>query len=144
MYVAAIDLVGRDHLKVKIVIDTTNPIADVYPQDGVLQFFKPSSGSLMESLQDYVPEARFVKCFSCVGSPHRVNPEFDEKPTMFICGNDNHAKAETKHILQYFGWEYEDMGGATAARAIEPLAMLYCIPGFREHNWNHSFRLSMK
>lgn len=142
--IEAIDAAGKQNLTSKIILDTTNPIADSHPEDGVLDYFSTSHGSLMESLQAYVPDARFVKCFSCVGSAHMVNPQFDEKPTMFICGNDNSAKDEAKDILQHFGWDYEDMGGARAARAIEPLAMLYCIPGFREHRWNHAFRMMKK
>jgi hypothetical protein len=33
------------------------------------------------------------------------------------------------------------MGTAVAARAVEPLAMLWCIPGFRENSWTHAFKL---
>ncbi len=74
-----------------------------------------------------------------------VDPDFGEtRPTMFICGNDDGAKRTVAGILDQFGWEVEDMGVATAARAIEPLAMLYCIPGFREQRWNHAFKLLKK
>jgi len=34
-----------------------------------------------------------------------------------------------------------DMGGAGAARAIEPLCMLWCIPGFLRNEWTHAFKL---
>ena len=74
-----------------------------------------------------------------------VNPEFGgAKPTMFICGADDAAKGEVKSLLADFGWEIEDMGGVQAARAIEPLAMLWCIPGFRENRWSHAFKLLKK
>ena len=33
------------------------------------------------------------------------------------------------------------MGGAIAARAIEPLAVLWCIPGFLRNSWTHAFKL---
>ena len=60
-----------------------------------------------------------------------VNPSFaGGKPTMFICGNDARRKRTVDGILDQFGWETEDMGAAEAARAIEPLCMLWCIPGF--------------
>lgn len=58
----------------KPVLDTTNPIADAPPQHGVLQFFTGPNESLMERLQKLVPDAHFVKAFSCVGvhfSAHR-------------------------------------------------------------------------
>jgi predicted dinucleotide-binding enzyme len=71
-----------------------------------------------------------------------LNPNFgSEKPSRFICGNDENAKKQVKEILHQFGWEVEDMCAAEAARAIEPLAMLWCIPGFRENHWTHAFRL---
>ena len=74
-----------------------------------------------------------------------VNPDFNGvKPTMFICGNNNDAKAEVKTILDQFGWETEDMGKVEAARAIEPLCILWCIPGFLENRWSHAFKLLKK
>jgi len=60
---------------------------------------------------------------------------------MFICGNDNVAKAEVTAILDQFGWEIEDMGKAEGARAIEPLCMLWCIPGLLRNQWTHAFKL---
>jgi predicted dinucleotide-binding enzyme len=65
----------------------------------------------------------------------------DLKPSMFICGNDADAKKTTTAILDIFGWEVEDMGPAEAARAIEPLCMLWCIPGFIRNEWKHAFKL---
>jgi hypothetical protein len=44
-------------------------------------------------------------------------------------------------ILDAFGWETADMGKAEAARAIEPLCMLWCIPGFLRNDWTHAFKL---
>jgi predicted dinucleotide-binding enzyme len=126
----------------KTVIDTTNPIADAPPVDGVLRFFTGPNESLMETLQARAPEARLVKAFSCVGSALMVNPDMPGgRPTMFICGNDDGAKRQVTGILDRFGWETADMGTATAARAIEPLCMLWCIPGLRQNRWTHAFKL---
>jgi hypothetical protein len=44
-------------------------------------------------------------------------------------------------VLDPYGWETEDMGAVEAARAIEPLCMLYCIPGFTHDRWTHAFKL---
>jgi predicted dinucleotide-binding enzyme len=63
---------------------------------------------------------------------------------MFICGNDAAAKKQVTGILTAFGWETEDMGTAEAARAIEPLCMLWCIPGFLRNEWSHAFKLLKK
>ena len=62
-------------------------------------------------------------------------------PTMFICGNDEEAKKTVTTILTGFGWETEDMGKMEAARVIEPLCILWCIPGFIRNQWSHAFKL---
>lgn len=139
---SAVKLAGAEGLAGKTVIDATNPIADQPPTNGVLKFFTSYDESLMERLQKLAPKARFVKAFSSVGNTQMVNPDYGPtKPTMFICGNDPAAKKEVGAILTQFGWETEDMGGAEAARAIEPLCMLWCIPGFLRNQWTHAFKL---
>jgi len=138
----ALQLAGKANLSDKTIIDTTNPIADTPPENGVLNFFTELNDSLMERLQNAFPEAHFVKAFNSIGGSLMINPDFGtEKPTMFICGNDQKAKDEVAEICILFGFETEDMGTVEAARAIEPLCMLWCIPGFRENKWSHAFRL---
>ncbi|MCB9463985.1 MAG: NAD(P)-binding domain-containing protein [Candidatus Eisenbacteria bacterium] len=138
----AVKLAGTAALAEKTVIDATNPIADAPPVNGVLQFFTGPNDSLMETLQKHFPSARFVKAFNSVGSALMVNPSLPGgKPSMFICGNDSDAKAQVAEVLAQFGWETEDMGAVEAARAIEPLCMLWCIPGFRSNDWAHAFKL---
>ena len=125
----------------KVVIDTTNPIADRPPVDGVLEYFTGPNESLLERLQQQAPKARFVKAFSCVGNRLMVDPQLDARPSMFIAGDDATAKAEVRLILGKFGWDVEDCGGAPGARAIEPLCMLWCIPGFLGNDWAHAYRV---
>lgn len=137
----ALQGLGIENLTGKTIIDATNPIADEAPDNGVLRYFSQINQSLMEELQALAPNANFVKAFCSVGSHAMVDPQFETKPTMFICGNNNQAKQEVNSILDQFGWEIEDMGAVEAARAIEPLAMLWCIPGFRENRWSHAFKL---
>lgn len=60
---------------------------------------------------------------------------------MFIAGNDDQPKSEVTTILDKFGFETEDMGSAEAARAIEPLCMLWCSPGLSGNKWSHAFKL---
>ncbi len=138
----ALELAGLDHLTGKIIIDVTNPIADAPPEDGVIQFFTGKDESLMEILQKKFPGALFVKAFNSVGNSDMVDPDFgDLKPSMFIAGDSEKARKEVSGILETFGWEVEDMGTAKAARPIEQLCILWCIPGFRENRWSHAFRL---
>jgi predicted dinucleotide-binding enzyme len=138
----AIRAAGSANLAGKIVIDATNPIAEAPPENGVLKFVTDLDDSMMERLQREFPAVRFVKAFNSVGSARMVNPHYAAgKPTMFICGNDEAAKKTVGTILEQFGWETADMGKATAARAIEPLCMLWCIPGFVRNEWSHAFKL---
>ena len=137
----ALAAAGADAIDGKVVIDATNPIGGP-PQNGVLPFFTSLDDSLMERLQRQFPKARFVKAFNSVGNARMVNPDYGgARPTMFICGNDPAAKGVATRILDQFGWDTEDMGGVEAARAIEPLCMLWCIPGFLRNQWTHAFRL---
>jgi predicted dinucleotide-binding enzyme len=135
-------LAGAANVAGKTVADACNPIADAPPDHGVLQFFTTHHEALMEQLQREFPDAHLVKVFNSVGSISMVNPVYaGGRPTMFICGNDAGAKKQVGEILDQFGWETTDMGGVEAARAIEPLCMLWCIPGFTRNEWTHAFKL---
>jgi predicted dinucleotide-binding enzyme len=138
---AALEMADAKNLKNKIIIDATNPIANAAPDNGVLKFFTTLDESLMEQLQNAFPEANFVKAFSCVGNAFMIDPKFESKPTMFICGNNDEAKKEVANLLEKVGWESEDFGKVQSARAIEPLCILWCIPGLLNNNWMHAFKL---
>ena len=138
----AIRLAGFANFKNKVVIDATNPIAAAPPENGVLKFFTDLNESLMEKIQKLIPDAKLVKAFNSVGNTLMYKPNFPGGiPTMFICGNDDAAKKTVTGILTAFGWETEDMGKIEAARAIEPLCILWCIPGFIRNQWTHAFKL---
>lgn len=139
---SALEMAGLPVLDGKTVIDPTNPLAAEPPVNGVLKFFTGPNDSLMERLQHKFPTVNFVKAFSSAGNTTMVNPHYKGgPPTMFICGNDDNAKDDVRYILDQFGWDAEDLGGVEAARAIEPLCILWCIPGFRRNQWNHAFKL---
>jgi predicted dinucleotide-binding enzyme len=138
----AIKLAGVENFSGKTVIDTTNPIAPEPPAKGVIKYFTDINESLMERIQQLLPEANVVKAFNSVGNALMYKPSLKgQVPTMFICGNNIEAKERVSAILEDFGWEVEDMGTAEAARAIEPLCILWCIPGFLRNEWVHAFKL---
>lgn len=138
----ALEATGLKSLEGKTVIDVTNPLSHEPPVNGVLKLSTASNTSLMESLQQLVPKARFVKAFNTVGNTQMYKPSYKEgRPSMFICGNDASSKKQVAKILDSFGWETEDMGSAEAARAIEPLCVLWCIPGFLKNQWTHAFKM---
>lgn len=95
----------------------------------------------MESLQRDFPASDFVKAFNHIGAALMDEPPFKEKPTVFICGDSDDAKLEVASIVEELGFEAADMGSAVSARAIEPLCILWLIPGFLHDDWRHAFRL---
>ncbi len=137
---ATLELAGIENLAGKLVIDTTNPIAEGKPDHGVIRYFTNSNESLMERLQAKAPQAKFVKAWNSVGNMFMVNPPFKPTPTMFICGNDAGAKAEATKILEQFGWEAADMGLVESARPIEMLCQLWCARGMLHNDWAHAFK----
>ncbi len=139
----ALRMAGIENLAGKTIIDTTNPISQTHPPtNGVLQYFTDMNDSLMERIQKLVPRSNVVKAFNSVGNAFMYKPNFPGgKPTMFICGNNAEAKQSVKDILDAFGWETEDMGNVEAARGIEPLCILWCLPGFIRNQWTHAFKL---
>jgi len=137
-----LELIGAKNLEGKTVIDVTNPIADTPPVNGVIKYFTSLDMSLLERLQAKCPKASFVKAFNSIGNAFMVNPEFKGgRPSMFICGNNEASRREVAEIVDLFGFDAEDMGKAEAARAIEPLCMLWCIPGMVRNEWAHAFKL---
>lgn len=141
---SAIALAGPENLAGKVLIDTTNPIAGA-PVDGVLPFTTGPNESLGEKVQAAAPQTLVVKAFNSVGAIHMIDPHYEQgTPTMFLCGNDADARAKVGEIVKGFGWEPFDCGGITAARALEPLCMLWCLPGFLRGQWNHAFKVLTK
>jgi len=142
---SVIRLADPKNLTGKTLIDVNNPIADAPPVKGVLQYFTGPNESLAEKIQAMLPQTHVVKAFNSVGAGRMVNPKFEQGvPTMFFCGDDEGAKAQVSEIIRQFGWEPFDCGALIAARAIEPLCMLWCIPGFSRNQWTHAFKLLVK
>jgi predicted dinucleotide-binding enzyme len=137
-----LELAGPANFDGKTVIDATNPIADGPPVNGVLQYTTGPNESLGEWIQAKLPAAHVVKAFNSVGNALMINPHFEQGvPTMFLCGDNAEAKAQVSAIAEQFGWEPYDCGGIVSARAIEPLCILWCLPGFLRNEWRHAFKL---
>lgn len=140
-----IDLAKPENFTGKAVIDANNPIADAPPVKGVIPFTTGPNESLGEQIQARLPKAHVVKAFNSVGSALMVNPHFEQgTPSMFLCGDDDGAKANVSGIIRQLGWEPFDCGGIIASRALEPLCMLWLIPGFLRNQWTHAFKVLTK
>jgi predicted dinucleotide-binding enzyme len=140
-----LDLAGPANLAGKILFDVNNPISEDAPVNGVLKYTTGPNESLGEWIQSKLPDTHVVKAFNSVGQALMVNPNFSEgAPTMFICGNSDQAKAKVAETIRQFGWEPYDCGSIVSARALEPLCILWCLPGFLRNEWQHAFKMLTK
>ncbi len=140
-----ISLAGKRNLEDKIVIDTTNPIAEGPPVNGVLKYVKVKDGSAGEFIQNLLPASHVVKAFNSVGNAIMYKPKYEDgQPTMFICGNSDEAKKTVTGFLEDFGFDVMDSGSIEASNALEGLCIIWCARGFKEGPWNHAFKLLKK
>ena len=118
----ALQSVGPEPLRNKILIDVSNPLQ--FNNDGSMVLGFCNTGSLGEQIQRAFPFTRVVKALNTVNcdvmvKPSRVPGDHD----LFICGNDAAAKKEVaKYLNEWFGWKIDnvvDVGDITAARATE-------------------------
>ena len=101
----------------------------------------------MERLQKAAPKAHFVKAFSSVGAALMVNPEPRAGQAVDVHLRQRRAprRREARTILETVRLGDGGHGQrATAARAIEPLCMLWCIPGSPKNDWLHAFKMLRK
>jgi predicted dinucleotide-binding enzyme len=136
----ALGLAGAANLGGKVVVDATNPLVFTPGTLPALALGHSDSGG--EQVQRWLPGARVVKAFNIVGHAHMVQPRFgDGVPDMFICGNDEAAKATVTQLLTDLGWPVIDIGGIEGARLLEPLCILWVLYGTRTGAWHHAFKL---
>ncbi len=126
---ASLDILASagSHLDGKVVMDIANPL-------DFSQGFPPSlsvcnTDSLGEQLQRAFPKARIVKTLNTVTADLMVNPKAlaGGEHTMFVCGEDEAAKATVTSILREgFGWtDVIDLGGIAQARGTEQLLPIW-------------------
>jgi 8-hydroxy-5-deazaflavin:NADPH oxidoreductase len=117
----ALALAGAENLDGKILIDVANPLDFSGGMPPTLSVC--NSDSLAEQIQREFPGARVVKTLNTVNAEVMGNPGLvPGDHTIFVCGNDDAAKAEVTQLLQSFGWPPEsifDFGDITGARAVE-------------------------
>jgi 8-hydroxy-5-deazaflavin:NADPH oxidoreductase len=109
------------NLKGKIVLDATNPLQ---PDLTGLDTKPGSSGG--EQVAALVPGVPVIKIFNTTGFPNMANPDYNgERATMFYCGDDQSAKEVAARLASELGFEPVDAGPLSAARLLEPLALLW-------------------
>jgi len=125
--IAALERADASNLAGKILVDVAN----------VLDFSggrPPAVGlgtkdSLGEQIQRSFPEAKVVKALNTMNCDVMVDPtKVPGDHDVFICGEDEDAKAQVARVLREFGWPAEhivDLGGISAARGTEGYVALW-------------------
>jgi predicted dinucleotide-binding enzyme len=125
--VEALNAAGEQSLSGKLLIDVANPLdfsAGFPPTLSVM-----GADSLGEQIQRAFPEAKVVKALNTMNcevmvDPARVPGDHD----VFVCGDDEDAKAQVGKLLQSFGWPESsivDLGDISAARGAEAYVLLW-------------------
>ena len=118
---------GGDNLAGKVLIDVSNPLDFSGGPPPILSVC--NTDSVAEQIQRTYPDTRVVKSLNTVNCGVMVSPILaGESHTMFLCGNDEEAKAEVRGLLESFGWppgDLLDLGDITAARGMEMYVMLW-------------------
>jgi predicted dinucleotide-binding enzyme len=118
---------GAESLAGKTLVDVANPLdfsAGFPPRLSVC-----NDDSLAEQIQAAFPETRVVKSLNTVNSAVMVDPgRVRGDHSIFVCGDDEAAKAQVRALLEAFGWPPDsilDLGDLSGARAAEMYVALW-------------------
>ncbi len=117
----ALEQAGADNMRGKVLLDVANPLDFSRGMPPTLSVC--NTDSLGEQIQRAFPDARVVKALNTVNADVMVDPAIvPGSHTLFMCGDDDEAKAQVAELLQAFGWPEQDimdLGGIANARGME-------------------------
>jgi 8-hydroxy-5-deazaflavin:NADPH oxidoreductase len=117
----ALEQAGDDALRGKALVDVSNPLDFSRGMPPTLTVC--NDDSLAEQIQRRFPDTRVVKTLNTVNAGVMVDPaSIPGEHDVFVCGDDEAAKAQVVELLESFGWPRErivDLGGIDGARAAE-------------------------
>jgi len=114
----------------RIVIDATNPL-----KPGLAGIAVGPDGSGAESVARLAKGARVYKALNQTGWEIMVDPVFPGgRAVMFVAGDEPQGKAIVLGLVAALGFEAVDAGGLTAARWLEPLALLWIRTAIRDRD----------
>ncbi|MDO9255367.1 MAG: NAD(P)-binding domain-containing protein [Bacteroidales bacterium] len=121
----ALQLAGHENLQGKILVDVANPLD--FSKGMPPSLTVCNTDSLGEVIQRQFTDVKVVKTLNTMNCQLMTNPGALKDPgNVFICGNDNEAKAEVERILHSFGWEkIIDLGDISAARGTEQVLPIW-------------------
>lgn len=123
----ALAAAGAENLAGKTLVDVANPLDFSGGFPPTLSIC--NDDSLGERIQATHPEARVMKALNTVNSQVMVDPgRLRGDHSIFVCGDDEAAKAQVSALLEAFGWPPDsivDLGGLSAARGTEMYLALW-------------------
>jgi NADPH-dependent F420 reductase len=124
----------------KVLIDATNPLTYRSGRPAAVEV--PAEGSAAQRIAKLVPGARVVKAFNIVGAGLMVAPQLPGgPPDMFICGDDETAKAIVSGLCAELAYPAFDVGPLARAAQLEALAMLWIAIAMTGKQNGHAFKL---
>ena len=100
----------------RVIIDVTNPVK---PD---LSGLATNGRSAAEELQEKLPGAHVVKAFNTIFGSNQANPRPEVQ--VQVAGDDADAKQKVQQLAASLGMTAIDVGGLSAARYLEGMALL--------------------
>jgi predicted dinucleotide-binding enzyme len=123
----ALKAAGPENLAGKLLIDVANALDFSAGFPPTLSVF--GHDSLAESVQRAHPDARVVKTLNTMNCEVMVDPSrVPGDHEVFVCGDDDGAKAQARELLESFGWppaSIVDLGDLSAARGTEAYVLFW-------------------
>jgi predicted dinucleotide-binding enzyme len=117
---------GAENLSGKTLLDIAN--AGTSGEHG-FELTYVNDDSLAEEIQREFPDLRVVKALNTMHREVMATPDaVPGEHSVFICGNDDGAKAQVRQLLADFRWKDQnviDLGDLSAARALEMFVPLW-------------------
>jgi predicted dinucleotide-binding enzyme len=117
----ALAAAGEANLAAKTLLDVSNPLD--FSQGMPPTLTVCNTDSVGEQIQRTFPGTRVVKALNTVNCEVMVDPALvPGEHDLFVCGNDEGAKAQVRELLESFGWpsgRILDLGDISGARALE-------------------------
>ena len=142
----ALNLVGKNNLDGKILIDIANPLDF---SQGMPPSLNPvNTDSLGEQIQKTFPETKVVKTLNTMSTFIMMNPEIvPGDHSVFVSGNNIDAKREVIKLLKSIGWKTKniiDLGDISTARGMEMMLPIWLSLYSALGHANFNFHIQQK
>jgi len=125
--IPALEAIGRDTLKGKVLLDIANPLD--FSKGMPPTMFIINDDSLGERIQREFPELKVVKSLNTMNAYVMINPgNVPGEHNVFMSGNDSGAKNQVKSLLEEIGWPDDsiiDLGDISTSRGTEQLVSMW-------------------